>query len=89
MPDNTIYAYCAIPKSALGTAIFTDTGSGFAGAWDGAGVLSDGSNYGSVSGPVEVTYDDGSGPAIWYVYRTDWAGPNTEVQNFSLNYSNI
>lgn len=85
LPDDTTYAYFAHPKS-LGEAVFTDVNSQFAGAWDGASWKDDLSNTGN-TGPIEVTFDDGTGPKQWYVYRTDWPGPNSSTQTFRVDYT--
>jgi hypothetical protein len=65
------YGYFAHPAS-MGVATFIDNATGFPGGWDGAGWPDGGS--GTTSGPLTVTYDDGSGPKDWYVYRTDYSG---------------
>tara|TARA_B100000700_G_scaffold88627_1_gene99947 strand:- start:62637 stop:67133 length:4497 start_codon:yes stop_codon:yes gene_type:complete len=85
LPDGNTYAYFAHPKS-LGLATFTDTANNFAGSWDGASWQSDLSNMDN-TGPIEVTYDDGSGPAQWYVYRTDWPGPSNNPSTFRVDYA--
>lgn len=85
LPDGDTFAYFAHPAS-LGKAVFTDTSNGFQGSWDGAGWLDDYSMEGD--GPIEVTFDDGSGPALWYVYRTDWEGPSTAPTTFKIDYPN-
>ena len=86
LPDDQTYAYFAHPK-VLGQALFTDTGNNFSGAWDGATWLEDLSNMDN-TGPIEVTYDAGRGPEQWYVYRTDWPGPNYDNQTFQVDYPN-
>lgn len=86
LPDSSTYAYFAHPK-ALGIATFTDLANNFAGAWDGATWLEDSSNLDN-TGPIEVTYDAGRGPEQWYVYRTDWAGPNYANTTFRVDYPN-
>tara|TARA_B100000700_G_scaffold88627_1_gene99945 strand:- start:61484 stop:62035 length:552 start_codon:yes stop_codon:yes gene_type:complete len=86
LPDGQTYAYFAHPKS-LGLAVFTDTVSSFAGAWDGAKWLEDLSNM-DETGPIEVTFDAGNGPEQWYVYRTDWSGPSSEPTTFRVEYPN-
>jgi len=85
--DGNTWTYMAFPK-ALGTAIFTDEGNGFPGAWEGASWEEDLSNYTTSEGPIEVTYDDGTGPAPWYVYRSDWPGPTYSPVTFRVDYSN-
>lgn len=86
LPDDQTYAYFAHPK-VLGVAVFTDVNSQFSGAWDGASWEADLSNTGN-SGPIEVTYDAGNGPEQWYVYRTDWPGPNSSTQTFRVDFPN-
>ena len=87
LPDDATFAYCAFPKS-LGEGLFTDEGNGFPGAWDGAMLLEDFSNFETYveEGPLEVTYDNGNGPEQWYVYRTDFAGANYSDQTFRVDY---
>lgn len=84
LPDGNTFAYFAHPK-VLGVATFTDLGNGFAGAWDGATWKEDLSNF-EAMGPVEVTYDPGTGPEQWYVYRTDWQGPSYQPTTFRVDY---
>lgn len=66
------YGYFAHP-SDLGTATHTDLATGWPGGWDGITWEQDG-NFGDTSGPIEVTVDDGSGPRLWKIYRTDFSG---------------
>lgn len=96
MPDresgNTItyqlaaneYAYYACPKD-MGEPTFVDLASSFSGGWDGASWLDDFSNLDD-KGPVEVMYDAGNGPEPWYIYRTDWPGPNGSPVNFRVDF---
>jgi len=86
LPDGQTYAYFAHPVS-FGVALFTDLTSSFQGSWDGAKWLDDFSNF-DETGPIEVTFDDGTGPAQWYVYRTDWAGPSSDPSPFQIDYPN-
>ena len=65
------YGYFAHPAS-MGIATFTDNANGFTGGWDGAKRPDGG--FDMATGPLMVTYDDGSGPKDWYVYRTDFSG---------------
>jgi len=66
------YGYFAHPSS-LGTAVHTDLATGWPGGWDGITWEQDG-NFGDTSGPIEVMVDDGSGPRLWKIYRTDFSG---------------
>lgn len=67
-PDYGYFAH----KASDGTASFMDSVNGWPGGWDGA-QWSDG-GFGTTSGPITVTYDDGTGPADWVIYRTDFSG---------------
>lgn len=82
IPDGETFAYFAHP-ARLGNAVFTDTGNNFQGAWDGAKWREDLSNF-EDKGPVEVEFDAGNGPELWYVYRTDWQGPSSA--NFRVDF---
>lgn len=86
LPDGQTFAYFAHPAS-MGVALFTDLTSSFQGSWDGAKWLDDFSNF-DETGPIEVTFDDGTGPVLWYVYRTDWAGPSSAPSPFQIDYPN-
>lgn len=66
------YGYFAHP-SDLGAATHTDLATGWPGGWDGITWTQDG-GFGDTYGPVEVTIDDGSGPRLWKIYRTDFSG---------------
>ena len=72
LPTGADYGYFAHPSS-LGTATHIDKSTMFPGGWDGVTWEQDG-NFGDTSGPVEVTIDDGSGPRLWKIYRTDFSG---------------
>jgi len=65
------YAYFAYPVSQ-GYADIRDNATNYPGGWEGA-TWEDG-GFGGTSGPLTVTYDDGSGPEDWYVYRTSFSG---------------
>ena len=65
------YAYFAYPVSQ-GVADIRDKATNNPGGWDGA-TWADG-GFDSTSGPLTVTYDDGSGPEDWFVYRTSFSG---------------
>lgn len=69
--DFPYYGYFAHPAS-LGLAQFADGSSGFPGGWDG--IEWEDGGMGSTSGPKLVQYDDGTGLADWYVYRTNFSG---------------
>lgn len=66
------FCYFAHPLS-MGLATFFDNDSGFTGGWDGIRWPDDGGIH-NETGPMRVTYDDGTGPTYWLVYRTDMAG---------------
>jgi hypothetical protein len=72
LPTGADYGYFAHPSS-LGTATHIDKSTMFPGGWDGVTWEQDG-NFGETSGPVEVMIDDGSGPRLWKIYRTDFSG---------------
>ena len=87
LPDDTSFAYFAYPKS-LGTATFLDVAAGFSGGWDGASWPYQ-SGFESLTGPITVQYDDGTGVKDWYVYRTDFPGPfNGDMKTFRVSYTN-
>lgn len=75
------YGYFAV-KASDGQATFLDSQYGFPGGWDGA-QWEDG-GFGSETGPITVTYDDGSGPAPWLVYRTDFSGIGQMTWNVTI-----
>lgn len=77
------YGYYAHPAE-WGNAIFTDTNSSFSGAWDGAS-WEDGGFTGD-SGPLVVSYDDGTGAKNWHVYRTDFSAIGSFT--YSVSYPN-
>lgn len=72
LPTGADYGYFAHPSS-LGTATLIDQSTMFPGGWDGATWETDG-NFGETTGPIEVTIDDGTGPRLWKIYRTDFSG---------------
>jgi len=69
--DTPQYGYFAHP-AYMGSAVFTDNSTGFPGSWDGM-QWADG-DVGTTTGPLTVTYDDGTGASLWKVYRTDFSG---------------
>lgn len=69
--DFPNYGYFAC-KASDGLATFLDSVNGWPGGWDGA-QWEDG-GFGMTTGPLTVLYDDGTGEAEWYVYRTDFSG---------------
>lgn len=83
LPTGADYGYFAHPSS-LGTATHIDQSTMFPGGWDGAQWTQDG-NFGTESGPIEVTIDDGTGPRLWKIYRTDFSGIG--AYTWAVNYS--
>lgn len=77
-PDYGYFAH----KASDGTATFLDSAQGWPGGWDGA-KWSDG-GFGSENGPISVMYDDGTGPAEWLVYRTDFSGIGDMAWNVTI-----
>ena len=75
-----LYVYLAIPKSE-GFVTFTDDDTGFAGGFNGA-AWGDGGTP-STSGPVTVSYNDGTGVVDWYVYRSDFSGIGSQSWTLS------
>ena len=83
LPTGADYGYFAHPSS-LGTATHIDQSTMWPGGWDGATWETDG-NFGETAGPIEVTIDDGSGPRLWKIYRTDFSGIGQYT--WAVNYS--
>lgn len=84
-PDLAKYAYFAHPSS-LGTATFVDQSTMFPGGWDGVKwTPEDDFGASGESGPIELTLDDGSGPRLWKIYRTDFSGIGNYT--WSVSYS--
>lgn len=78
-PDYGYFAH----KASDGTATFLDGTYGWPGGWDGA-TWEDG-GFGSTQGPISVMYDDGSGPAEWLIYRTDFSGVGDMMWNVTVS----
>lgn len=77
------YGFFAHP-SDLGTATHIDLETGWPGGWDGATWTVDG-GFDETYGPVELMLDDGSGPRLWKIYRTDFSGIG--IWSWSVTYS--
>lgn len=88
LPDANTYAYFLCPVS-LGTVNFLDTLSMFTGGWDGSTWSFDPFADGSFMnmGPALITYNDGTGPAQWALYRTDYTGPWNPAIPWRISYS--
>lgn len=78
------YGYLCYPIE-LGTAEFTDTGTGIGGGWDGASWPDDG-DIGNDFGPIVITRTIGETTSQWYLYRMDF--PSIGIFNFDVVFQN-